>query len=76
MAEALIPADLFLEIGLGLTQWQIDLAKKMRAEGITEDTKSLMEDIMDITTPVPTGAAGGALELPSKKPVKKPAVKK
>lgn len=69
MAEALVPADLFLEIGLGLTQMQIDLAKKMRAEGITEETKSLMSDIMDITTPVPTGAAGGALELPAKNKV-------
>lgn len=75
MGEALVPADLFLEIGLGLTQGQIDLAKKMRAEGITEESKSLMEDIMEITTPVPTGAAGGALEANPKKPVKKVAVK-
>jgi hypothetical protein len=69
MAEALVPADLFLEICLGMTQGQIDLAKKMRSEGITEEQKSLMEDILDITTPVPTGAAGGALELPAKKKV-------
>jgi phage-related protein (TIGR01555 family) len=77
MAEALIPADLFLEACLGFTQGQIDLAKKMRAEGITEEQKSLMEDIMEITTPEPTGAAGGALELPVKnKPVVKSIEKK
>ena len=67
MAEALIPADLFLDIGLGLSQGQIDFAKKMRAEGITEEQKALMGDIMDITSPVKTGAAGDAMTLPQNK---------
>ena len=66
MAEALVPADLFLEIGLGLSTMQIDYAKKQRAAGITEEQKSLMEDIISITSPVPTGAAGGATTIPSK----------
>jgi hypothetical protein len=68
-AEALIPADLFLEKCLGFSQGDIDLAKKMRAEGITEEQKSLMEDIIDITTPAQTGAAGGALEMNPRKKV-------
>jgi hypothetical protein len=70
MAEALVPADLFLEVGLGLSTGQIELAKKMRAEGITEESKALMQDIMDITMPVPTGAAGGATTLPQQKDTK------
>jgi len=69
MAEALIPADLFLESCLGYTQGQIDLAKKMRSEGITEEQKSLMEDIKEITEPTPSPAPVGQPVV--KAPVKK-----
>jgi hypothetical protein len=78
MAEGLVPPSLFLEKCLGFSQAEIDLANKMIGAGISEEQKSLMEEILDITTPVPTGAAGGGLELPSKnKPVakKKPVTK-
>jgi hypothetical protein len=64
---------LFLEKCLGFSQAEIDLANKMIGAGISEEQKRLMEEILDITTPVPTGAAGGGLELPSKN---KPVVKK
>ena len=67
MAEALIPADLFLESCLGFTQGQIDLAKKMRSEGITEEQRSLMEDILEITTPEPPPAPVGQPKAPVKK---------
>ena len=56
MAEAVIPVDLFLDSCLGYTQAQIDLAKKMRSEGITEEQKSLMEELDEIINkPVPAG---------------------
>jgi uncharacterized protein len=71
MAEGLVPPSLFLEKCLGFSQAEIDLANKMIGEGISEEQKSLMEDILDITQPVPTGAAGGGLELPSKNIVPK-----
>jgi hypothetical protein len=73
MAEGLVPPSLFLEKCLGFSQAEIDLANKMIGAGIGEEQKRLMEEILDITTPVPTGAAGGGLELPSKN---KPVVKK
>jgi len=73
MAEGLVPPSLFLEKCLGFSQAEIDLANKMIGAGISEAQKRLMEDILDITSPVPTGAAGGGLELPSKN---KPVVKK
>ena len=56
MAEAVIPVDLFLDSCLGYTQAQIDLTKKMRSEGITEEQKSLMKELDEIINkPVPAG---------------------
>ena len=73
MAEALIPADLFLESCLGFTQGQIDLAKKMRSEGITEEQRDLMEDIKEITEPTPPPAPVGQPKVTTvkKKPIAK-----
>ena len=68
MAEAVIPVDLFLDSCLGYTQAQIELAKKMRSEGITEEQKNLMEELDEIINkPVPVGKP-----IPTKKPATVP----
>jgi hypothetical protein len=69
LAEALVPADLFLEVCLGLSTGQIELAKKMRSEGISEEQKDLMKTVQDIAGPtLPAGGFGGPAPA-IKKPV-------
>jgi len=59
MAQSVIPPDAFFEFFLGLTTGQIDLVKKLLAAGISEDQKSLMEDITKLNPPTSTGFGGG-----------------
>jgi hypothetical protein len=51
MAQSVIPVDAFLEYFLGMDTGQIQLVTKMRSEGISEEQKSLMQDIKDISEP-------------------------
>ena len=44
-AEGILPPDGFLELCLGLSQAQIDLIKKMIADGISEEQKDLFEEV-------------------------------
>ena len=67
MAEALIPADLFLEVCLGLSDGQIELARKMRSAGISDEQKDLMEEIKKITEPPEPTLAPGVVKKPVKK---------
>lgn len=51
-AEALMSPEAFFEIGLGLSQEQIDLVHAKNAEGISEEQKSLVKEL-DAMMPEP-----------------------
>ena len=59
MAQSIIPAKVFYEFFLGFSQGQINLTEKLLAEGITEEQKSLAEDIKEMEKveepPIPVG---------------------
>jgi uncharacterized protein len=71
LAEALVPPDLFLEVCLGLSTGQIELAKKMRGAGISEEQKDLMKTVQDITAPPEPKVVPGQTKQPIGKPIKK-----
>ena len=55
-AEALMSPEAFFEIGLGLSQEQIDLVHAKNAEGISEEQKKL-QDELDAMNPAPPAPA-------------------
>lgn len=58
-AQGLIPPEAFFEYCLGFSQSQIDHVKKIVAGGISEEQKSLMEEIKELNKedepPIPAG---------------------
>ena len=71
MAEAVIPPKAFLEFFLGLSQGQIELIDKMRAEGLSEEETELMEEIREIITPTPEPVIPAAGVTRTNPPAKK-----
>ena len=75
MAEAIVPPKAFMEYFLGLAPGQIELIDKMRAQGLSEEEKELMEEIREITNPTPEPApvvpGQPAKPVRTKPPVKK-----
>jgi hypothetical protein len=55
-AESLMSPEAFFEIGLGLSQEQIDLVHAKNAEGISEEQKNLQEELDDMNPVPPTPA--------------------
>ena len=49
MAQAVIPPEAFFEYCLGFSQMQIDYTKKLVGEGISEEQKSLAEEIEEMS---------------------------
>ena len=51
IAQSIIPPKAFFEFCLGLSTPQIELIEKMLAEGISDEQKDFMEEMIEIVTP-------------------------